>query len=61
MNFVLVWMLMTIGVKGNVNYSPATDLDSCNSMQKATVEAKDSGYYVYAKCIQIRVDPRVLK
>lgn len=61
MNFVLVWMLMTISVKGVVNYSPATDLESCNRMQQSVIAATNEGYYAYAKCIQIRVDPRAIK
>lgn len=61
MNFVLVWMLMSITYKGGVAYSPATDLESCQRMQTAAVEANDKGYYVYSKCIQIRVDPRAIK
>lgn len=61
LNVVLVWMLMTISAKGSVNYSLATDLESCNRMQQAVIAAANEGYYAYAKCIQIRVDPRALK
>lgn len=61
MNFVLVWMLMTVGFRGAVTYSPATDLESCNRMQQAVIAATYEGYYAYAKCIQIRVDPRMVR
>jgi hypothetical protein len=61
MNFVLVWMLMSITLKGGVAYSPATDLESCQRAQAVAVEADNKGFYVYSKCIQIRVDPRMVK
>jgi hypothetical protein len=59
MNFVLVWMLMSITHNGVVAYSPVTDLESCQRMQ--AVEADNKEFFVYSKCIQIRVDPRMVK
>jgi hypothetical protein len=52
---VLVWVLMST-YDGRTTYLQTADLESCQRMQAAFIEANNKGkFFGFSKCVEIRV------